>query len=158
MNAKRILCLLLCLVLFPILTGCLRNESSMPFNGEITFHSIRLTIPSEYVRDSTQSNADTWLFEQGWYKKTIIIMHRQHSYDPSEYISTYAEGLQGQGIQSELTTFMGAPAAMSSATKENGVFWQELSFAMDGVFYAIALNGGTETEFQALLDSLSILS
>ena len=158
MRCKRTLCLLLCLVLICCVSGCFKNESSMPFNGEITFHQIKLTIPSEYVRDSTQSNEDVWLFEQGWYKKTIVIMHRQHQYEPSQYISSYADGMQQQGIQSESTTFMGMPAAMSSATRENGVYWQELSFAMDGVFYAIALNGGTEAEFQALLDTLSILS
>ena len=156
MKHKRILAWLLCLILVVALAGCFRNQSSMPFNGEITFHQIKVTIPAEFIRDSSQSNEDVWLFEQGWYKKTIVLLHRAIQEDAAAYIGAYAQGLQTQGISSEATTFMGVPAAMSTATRENGVFWQELSFAMDGVFYAVALNGGTETEFRALLDSISI--
>ena len=158
MKIKRILCCLLCLVLFAALAGCFKNEGSMPFNGDITFHQIQMTIPSEFIRVSTQSNDDVWLFEQGWYKKTIVVMRRQVQEDPAAFVNAYAEGLQNQGIQSEVTTFSQMPAVMSSATRENGVFWQELSFILDGAFYAVALNGGTETEFQALVDTISIPS
>lgn len=158
MHTKRVVSFILCVVLCAALAGCFQSRSNMPFNGEITFHQIKMTIPSEFIRDSAQSSDDVWLFEQGWYKKTIVIMRRQLDQDPEGYIGAYADAMQKEGIRSELTQFQGMTAARTSATKEDGVFWQELCFALDGCFYAVALNGGTEAEFQAILDTIAPLS
>lgn len=153
---KKAFSLLICFVLMFSLAGCFQNQSDMPFNGDITFHQIKMTIPSEFIRDSAQSSEDTWLFEQGWYKKTIVIMRSPLQDDPAAFIDAYASGLQSKQIQSETGEFMGYPAAKSSTTREDGVFWQELSFAVNSDFYAVALNGGTEAEFLALIDSITI--
>lgn len=153
---KRTFSLLICFVLMFSLAGCFQNQSDMPFNGDITFHQIKMTIPSEFIRDSVQSSEDVWMFEQGWYKKTIVIMRSQIQDDPTAYINAYASGLQNKQIQSETGEFIGYPAAKSSATREDGVFWQELSFVVNSDFYAIALNGGTEADFLALIDTVSI--
>lgn len=155
---KRILCLALCLVLIAVLAGCFQNRSDMPFNGDITFHAIKLTIPTEYIRDSTQSTDDVWMFEQGWYKKTIILLHRQIQEEPEAYLAAYSSAMEGQGVQVESTAFQGLKATRCSATKEDGMFWQEFAFVYNGSFYAVAMFGTTEADFDALLDSISTVS
>jgi len=156
MKSKRILCFGLCLVLIAVLAGCFQNKSDMPFNGQVTFHSLQLTIPEEYIRDSTQSTDEAWLFEQGWYKKTIVLLCRQIQEEPESYLTAYATGMESLGIQADSVTFLGMQAVKCSATKEDGVFWQEVSFVYNGAFYAVAMNGGTQAEFQALLDTAAL--
>ena len=156
MKTRRILCLALCFILLATLAGCFQNKSDMPFNGELSFHGLKLTIPTEYIRDSTQSTEDIWLFEQGWYKKTIILLHRQIQEEPETYLAAYANAMEGQGVRVEQTPFMGLSAFKCSDDKEGGVLWQELSFVYNGAFYAIAMNGATEAEFSAFLHSVTI--
>ena len=66
---KKYIALLLTVVLFAGLCGC-ANRISMPFNGTVEFNRISLTVPTRFVRDSTQSNEDLWIFEHGNYMNT----------------------------------------------------------------------------------------
>lgn len=152
---KRAFCLLLCIVTVLALAGCFQSESDMPFNGEVTFHGLKLTVPEDFIRDSTQSTEDIWLFEKGWYKKTIVLLHRQLQEDPNAYLTAYATGMEGQGVAVTQVSFLDTAAVKCAATKEDGTYWQELSFIHNGAFYAIAMNGATEADFDAFLQSVS---
>lgn len=143
---KRLASLLLVLVL--LLCGC---GSNMPFNGDVTFHELSVTVPSKFVRDSTQSNEDLWVFEHGGYKE-YILLSRSGAADPESYCQTMLQ----RGAESALTTFRGKDAVQSAYTKD-GEYCQELLLIHNGAAYAIALRGGTQEEFRALLDTVKVV-
>lgn len=134
---------------------CFPNSSSMPFNGDVTFHELQLTIPTAYIRDSTQSNEDFWVFEQGGYDQLILLSRRELSSDPDTILDTYVGSMQEIGATAQKTTFLNQDAVHSTYTQE-GVFCQEMLFIYNGSTYAIALRGGTEEGFSALLDSVNL--
>ena len=57
------LLLLLCFAA-ALFSGCAFENVRMPFNGKIEFHDITAVIPSDFIRDSTQSKDDLWVFEK----------------------------------------------------------------------------------------------
>ena len=65
---KKVVSIFLVLIFVFSLTAC----SQMPFNGDIEFHDISLTIPERFIRDSTQSNDNLWVFECDNYSEYII--------------------------------------------------------------------------------------
>lgn len=151
---KRMMALFFALAFVLVLAGC-QVESGIPYNGDITFHDLSLTIPDDYIRDSTQSNADLWCFEKGNYKQIIILSRKDASEDVSAAIASYAEYMAEQGCESSLTTFREMEAVHSTYT-QNEQYCQEMLFALNGSFYAIALRGGTEAEFQTLLETVTL--
>ena len=146
--------LLLAFLLLLTLCGC-GKSSDMPFNGEISFHDITLTIPEKYIRDSTQSTEDSWLFERGWYSAQILLVRKDASADPEAAMESYRQYLTEQGASSQKTTFLGRDALHSTAD-QSGKAWREIFFYHNGSSYAVALRGGTEEEYQALLKSVGI--
>ena len=145
---------LLAFLLLLTLCGC-GKSSDMPFNGEISFHDVTLTIPEKYIRDSTQSTDDSWLFERGWYSAQILLVRKDAAADPEAAMESYRQYLTEQGADSQKTTFLGRDALRSTAD-QNGKIWREVFFYHNGSSYAVALRGGTEEEFQALLKSVGI--
>lgn len=127
----------------------------MPFNGEIAFHKIFLTIPESYIRDSTQSTEDFWIFETGWYSKYIMLSRRDLDTDVDEYLDGYMEYLRSQGAQSGRENFLGLEA-LRSAQMDGEQSWQELMLVHDGSAYALALRGGTQEEFDRLLEGVAV--
>ena len=65
------------------------------------------------------------------------------------------EYMKEQGVASEITTFLENEAVHSAYTQDE-VFCQEMLFAYNGSFYAIALRGGDEETFQSLLETVII--
>ena len=136
-----------------MLVGCGRR-SDMPLNGPVTFHEITATIPSSYVRDSTQSSEDLWVFEHGGYSKIILLSRRDIQGDPDAAIDNYVAYMQSEGCDATRGTFLYTDAVLSTYTKENQ-FCQEIVFVYNGLFYSVALRGGTEDEFQSLLNDVN---
>lgn len=136
------------------LCGC-STHTSMPFNGQIDFHNISITIPEKYVRDSTQSSNDLWVFEHGFYSEYIIISRSDISGDTTASIEGYVNYMKQQGAVSDVTTFLEKEAVHSTYVKDE-VYCQEMLFAYGGSFYAIALRGGNEEDFQSLLYTVKI--
>ena len=146
-----------CLFLLVGMAGCgLRNYSDMPYNGEITFHEIKITIPSDYIRDSSQSNDSLWAFEKGWYSKIVLLSHNALTKEADQTLDSYMTNMQGYGATCEKTTFLEQPAVFTTYTKD-GKFVQEMLFIYNGASYAIALRGGTEQEFTDLLATVSLV-
>lgn len=138
-----------------LLLGSCTNRSSMPFNGEITFHDVSLTIPGGYIRDSTQSSADQWIFEKGFYSQYVILVRKDLAGEAAGVLDSYAAYLTAQGVTSERTTFLDAPA-VRSRQDQDGTLWQELLVAHGDSTYAIALRGGTEADFDEIIRSLKL--
>jgi len=153
----RTLVLTMLLVMILFLCGCMvhNSYSDMPFSGPIDFHEISLTIPEKYVRDSTQSTDDLWVFECGFYSEYILISRSDGGADTTTSLAAYADYMKEQGVASEITTFLENEAVHSAYTQDE-VFCQEMLFAYNGSFYAIALRGGDEETFQSLLETVII--
>lgn len=134
--------------------GCSSKES-MPFNGEVSFHEIKISIPEKFIRDSTQSNDDVWFFEKGFYKQCIIMSRTDIVGDVTASMDGYIEYMREQGNESNYTTFMGHDAVLTTYFRDEQ-YCQEMLFANNGSFYAIAFRGSNETEFNKLLDTVLI--
>lgn len=149
---------LLCVTLLTVtlLSGCNTNTDTMPFNGNMTFHSISLHIDDRFIRDSTQSTEDAWIFERGNYKEYVILSKKVTDDDPADYLPYYAEYMESVGVETEIAEFLGSDAVFSSYTKD-GVYCQEVFFYHDGAYYAIALRGGTEEGFAELIGTVSLI-
>ena len=151
---RRILRLLSFALLITGLFGC-GAFTNMPFNGPIRFHALSATVPEKFIRDSTRSSADLWVFEDGNYDECILFSHKPLGEDGDTSLDSYVDYMKEQGAASAITTFLEMDAVLSTYTKE-GFFCQEILFAYDGAFYAVALRGGMEDEFSALLDTVSL--
>lgn len=139
-----------------IITNILYNSmpgSDMPFNGEITFHAIGATVPKDFIRDSTQSKDDAWLFEKNRYTQMIILTRNDMTYDADTEMAYYLAYMHSMDVDAQRTSFRGCPAVHSTYTRD-GVFCQEMFFAHAGSLYAVALRGGDEAQFNALLDTV----
>ena len=152
---KKYIVSVLILAIGLVFGGCIGNRTKMPYNGNVSFHSIHIEIPEEYIRDSGSSTDNIWAFEQGWYKKMIIISRNDAEEKPSVHMSSYGEYIEESGGSFEETTFQGQEAVMLNYTKDEKIC-RELMFYYDGSIYAVALRGGTEEEFSSLLDTVEL--
>jgi hypothetical protein len=138
-----------------LLSGC-GNTSTMPFNGDMTFHSISIHIDDRFIRDSTQSTDDMWIFERGGYKEYVILSRKNAAEDPSSYLPVYAESMEGVGAETKIAEFWGSDAVFSTYEKD-GIYCQEVLFPHNGSYYAIALRGGTEEGFAELIGTVTLI-
>ena len=135
------------------LSACLR----MPFNGEIVFHDISLTVPERFVRDSTQSDDDLWVFEHDNYSEYIIISHSDITSEVKSALTDYSEYMKENGAESEKTFFLDNYAVLSTYYKDNKICY-EILFAYNDCFYAVALRGGTQDGFDEITDTVSLIA
>lgn len=153
---RRILTWIAVFALLGSLAGChFQSYSDMPFNGSVSFHNVNVTIPNSFIRNSTQSNQDLWIFEKGNNRQIIILSRKDITADTDASLESYVAYMKEQGADSQRGTFMEMDAVLSTYTKDD-VFCQELLFAYNGSFCAIALRGGTNEEFQSLLNTVSV--
>lgn len=153
---RRPLCFLLLILSFVlILSGCTPSVP-MPFNGDVTFHSISLHIDDRFIRDSTQSTANMWVFERGGYKEYVLISKQTVTASPESFLPSYAASMEEVGAETEIKEFLGTDAVYSAYEKD-GIFCQEVLFPHNGSYYAVALRGGTEEGFAELIGSVSLI-
>ena len=151
-----ILVLLLMISLMTGLSAC-GPRINMPFNGEIRFHDIGLTIPEKFIRDSTESTEDLWVFEKGFYSQYIVLSRQVADGDPAAILDNYAAYLTQEGVNARQGTFLETEAVFSDWTRED-MFCQEVLFVYDGSVYAISLRGSSREDFEALLQSVVLLT
>lgn len=147
---------LISLFLVFILAFSLASCSKMPFNGEIEFHSISLTIPERFIRDSTQSSDDLWIFEHNNYSEYIIISQKDVTGDVKTSLDDYVTYMKENSAESELISFLDDTAVLSTYYMDH-VFCQEILFAYQNSFYAVALRGGTESGFEEITDTIRLI-
>ena len=153
---KRVILIVMILAMTIVLWGCSLGID-MPFNGVASFHEITITIPSDFIRDSTRSNQDLWCFEKDRYSQMVILQRKDAGSDVSATLDDYVAYMTEHGCSSQRTTFRHLDAVHTTYTKD-GEFCQELLFSLNGSLYAIALRGGTEEPFNTLLDSVVLPS
>ena len=151
---KRIVAFFTVLVALISLVSC-GWGSDMPYNGDITFNDITVSIPQKFIRDSTQSTNDLWVFEKGFYKQLIILSRNDLGGEVDEVLDGYVDYMKSMQCNSKRTTFAGCEAVHTTYTKD-GQYCQEVLFVYNSSTYAIALRGGTEEEFKSLLDSVKM--
>lgn len=155
---KKPICFVLSLLLpLCLLSGCLIRRPApgdMPFHGRIQFHDLTVVIPEEYIRDSTQSNEDFWVFEQGFGRKLILLQRSDLSGTTDEVLDSYAAAMRERGAESVRGEILLTDAVLSTYTLEDQSC-REIVLVYGDSCYAFALRGGTEEEFQALLDDLN---
>ena len=144
------------LLMVTILSGCI-GSSKMPFNGDITFNEITLTIPERFIRDSTQSNDDLWVFEHDNYSEMILISRSEIVGDVTLSLETYIDYMKEKDAESSMTTFLDKDAVFSSYYIDD-VFCQEILFPHNDHFYAVALRGGTEEGFEEISKTVAIIA
>lgn len=152
---KKLFVAILCIALLLTCAGCVFSTPDMPFNGDITFHEITMTIPTRFIRDSTQSTDALWIFEQGNYSEYIILSCKAANGDTEEALPSYVEYMEGNGANSQIISFRGNDAVISVYNMD-GVFCQEIFFIHQDAYYAIALRGGTEEGFAELTDTIQL--
>ncbi len=150
---KKLSSIILILIMIFTFYGC--NTSDMPFNGDVEFNDISLTIPEDYIRDSTESNEDLWVFEHGGYKKYILISRTDITSDGYASLENYVDYMKGNGADSSLTTFVEKDAVISTYYLD-GTYCQEIIFLHNESFYAVALRGSTEDEFNTLTNTIGL--
>ena len=77
---------------------------------------MNVTIPSSFIRDTTQSSDDIWVFECNNYKSYIMLIHgalemQGGMTSPEEY----CESLQATGATSEVTSYRGYPCVYTTS-------------------------------------------
>ncbi len=149
---KKFVVLLAVLPLLISLFAC--GGSDMPMGGSLEFHELTLTVPDGFIRDSTQSNVDFWVFEKGFYSQMILLSRKDISGDVETSLDAYAESM-GEVGTSVRGTFL-ACESVCSAYEKDGVLCQEVLFAYEGSFYALALRGGTQADFEAFMGTVKI--
>lgn len=152
---KRVLIIFMVAFMCVFTCGCV-NKSEMPFNGDVEFHSIALTVPEKFIRDSTQSTEDFWVFEHGIYSELILISRKDIAGDASALLDAYVESMKEVDANSERTTFLDGDAVHSTYYLED-VFCQEILFPYNNSFYAVALRGGDETVFKEITDTIKLI-
>ena len=146
---------LISLFLVFILAFSLASCSKMPFNGEIEFHNISLTIPERFIRDSTQSNDDLWIFERGGYSEYIIISRKDFTGNVKTALDDYVAYMKENSAESEIISFLDDDAVLSTYYMDN-VYCQEILFTYHNSFYAVALRGGTQSDFAEITDTIRL--
>ena len=142
-----------------LLVGCTGKSGKMPFNGEVTFHDMNVTIPSSFIRDSTQSKEDVWVFERDNYKSYIMLIHG--ALEMQGGMSTpekYSESLRSTGATSEVKSFNGYPCVYTTSVANNGMYATETVFFVGDTSYALTMctaNEADMAEYQTVYDSLS---
>ena len=153
---KKVLAMILFVSMLLALVGC-SGRIKMPYNGDIEFHKITLTIPIRFVRDSTKSNADMWVFERGGYAEYILVSRKDFEGDAAASLEKYVEYMKGNGATSAIITFLEGSAVRSQYTKDD-LLCQEILFIQGDSVYAVALRGGTADGFKEITDTVQFVA
>lgn len=151
---KKIFSMILFASILLTLAGCF-GMTRMPFNGDITFHGITLTVPEKYIRDSTKSDEDTWIYEYDSYAEYIVIMRKDFSGDEAAALADYAAYMKENKAESEIVSFLDGSAVHTSYTKNNQ-FCQEILFVHGDSVYAVALRGCPRAAFEEVTKTIAL--
>ena len=152
---KKILSVILIVSVLLTMAGC-SGMGRMPFNGPIEFHDIGLTVPEKFIRDSTKSDKDKWIYEYDSYEEYILIMRKDFSGDVTTTLEDYAAYMQEHDAKSEIVSFLDGSAVHSTYSKDRA-YCQEMLFVYGDSVYAVALRDGTTEDFEAVINSLHII-
>lgn len=150
---KKLIVPIIIILTLIICTGCNKYPDE-PFNGEVEFGELTLTIPDTYIRDTTvqgyeEGVAKRW--EKDNYKSTVTIS-RHEKYDLTPEIMeqiTYNQETQIalDGVQSEAIDLFGHPALENTFDVEDGEM-KYLIFSTSNYNYEFSVQGDTSDYIQ----------
>ena len=152
---KKLFLIISAIFMLIVASGC-SSSSKIPFNGSIQFHKISAIIPEKYIRDSTQSTDDLWIFEHGAYSEYILISRSDINGEISSSLENYVNYMKENNAESEIGSFLETDAVYSTYYIED-ILCQEILFSYDDSFYAIALRGGDENGFNEIVNTVKVL-
>ena len=150
------LCMVMIFAIWLVFTGC--STLDMPYNGKAKFHDIEVMIEEDFIRDSTNSVEDFWVFERNNYEEYILLSRRDVDGDAQKGLEEYVDYMKEKGVDCEIRPFSSMDAVFSIYTNTDNEECQEILFAYKGSYYAIALRKGTEVRFQKLVNTIVLLS
>lgn len=157
MRKRRYCWILIVIILMAnVLTGC--STLDMPYNGKAKFQDIEVMIEEDFIRDSTNSVEDFWVFERNNYEEYILLSRRDVDGDAQKGLEEYVDYMKEEGVDCEIRPFSSMDAVFATYTNTDNEYCQEILFAYKGSYYAIALRKGTEERFQKLVNSIVLLS
>lgn len=135
----------------PIEEEMVNRLENMPLTGSVKFWDINLDLPKEYVRDSTCSTIDEFIYESGNYKKYIVLTYAYSGYDMEDYYDLMSD----RGCDVEYRDILSSKSVVSRWYDDEDKYRQEVYMKVKGGTYAIMLCGGDEEEFEALIEEIN---
>lgn len=158
---KKLIIPIIIILSLVICTGCVNKYPDEPFNGEVEFGELTLTIPDDYVRDTTVQGYDEGVAKR-WEKdnyKSIVTISRHEKYDLTpeamEQIRYNQETqLALNGVQSEETELFGNVALENTFDVEGGSM-EYLIFSTDNYTYEFSVQGDI-SDYEQIKNSIMI--
>ena len=151
--SKRIKRLCVIMLALCIAAGALSScgkGSETSSGGKLSFHDITAVIPEGFTWVSSESTDDLWVFEKGGYEEVLIFSRNDFEKTASDTLLGLMDFYNSTGGSAELGAYLGGDALMASY-EQDGLYCREITFIYGNSLYAIALRGGTQEDFNALL-------
>lgn len=144
---KKLIIPIIIIITLMACTSCVDKYPNEPFNGEVEFSELTLTIPDDYVRDTTVQGYDEGVAKR-WEKdnyKSIVTISKHEKYDLTpEAIEQLTYNQQTQmatgEVQSSTIYFLDNIALENTFEVDNGEM-KYLIFSTDNYIYEFSVQG-----------------
>lgn len=144
---KKLIIPIIIIITLMACTSCVDKYPNEPFNGEVEFSELTLTIPDDYVRDTTVQGYDEGVAKR-WEKdnyKSIVTISKHEKYDLTpEVIEQLTYNQQTQmatgEVQSSTIDFLDNIALENTFEVDNGEM-KYLIFSTDNYTYEFSVQG-----------------
>jgi len=144
---KKLIIPIIIIITLMVCTSCVDKYPNEPFNGEVEFSELTLTIPDDYVRDTTVQGYDEGVAKR-WEKdnyNSIVTISKHEKYDLTpEAIEQLTYNQETQlalnGVQSEEIELFGN-VALENTFDVDGGSMKYLIFSTDNYTYEFSVQG-----------------
>lgn len=156
---KKLIIPIIIIITLMACTSCVDKYPNEPFNGEVEFSELTLTIPDDYVRDTTVQGYDEGVAKR-WEKdnyKSIVTISKHEKYDLTpEAIEQLTYNQQTQmatgEVQSSTIDFLDNIALENTFEVDNGEM-KYLIFSTDNYIYEFSVQGDT-SDYEQIKNSI----
>ena len=156
---KKLIIPIIIIITLMACTSCVDKYPNEPFNGKVEFSELTLTIPDDYVRDTTVQGYDEGVAKR-WEKdnyKSIVTISKHEKYDLTpEAIEQLTYNQQTQmatgEVQSSTIDFLDNIALENTFEVDNGEM-KYLIFSTDNYIYEFSVQGDT-SDYEQIKNSI----
>ena len=156
---KKLIIIIIIIITLMACTSCVDKYPNEPFNGKVEFSELTLTIPDDYVRDTTVQGYDEGVAKR-WEKdnyKSIVTISKHEKYDLTpEAIEQLTYNQQTQmatgEVQSSTIDFLDNIALENTFEVDNGEM-KYLIFSTDNYIYEFSVQGDT-SDYEQIKNSI----
>lgn len=158
---KKLIIPIIIIITLMVCTSCADKYPNEPFNGEVEFSELTLTIPDDYVRDTTVQGYDEGVTKR-WEKdnyKSIVTISKHEKYDLTPEVMeqlTYNQQTQmatGE-VQSSTIYFLDNIALENTFEVDNGEM-KYLIFSTDNYIYEFSVQGDI-SDYEQIKNSIKL--